>query len=253
MVGKADFFSAQLSAKLSGYLDAYAKEHQLSAKEIAKFYNEYIFSYNEDIQAFLETGKYPPFLDSNRIPPSRKAYSIILILSTLLTRHRFRIMQLVEEKTPKIKNGLFIGCGPGLELELLRGKFEHMIAYDLSLDPFLSSQHPQVEFREALFTGQKEKEFDCVFLIELLEHLTDPYQLLSDCSQVLQRGGEVHLTTATNLPQWDHYYNFEPDHVEFEQKIQDLGFTLHFKEIISHAYLVTDLGSKNHYYILKKK
>jgi 2-polyprenyl-3-methyl-5-hydroxy-6-metoxy-1,4-benzoquinol methylase len=133
---------------------------------------------------------------------------------------------------------LFIGCGPGIEIELVKGKTQSLTAYDLDIDPFLSHAHPSVDFCNTFFDGSGDARYDTIYLIEILEHLSDPLALLESCKKVLAPNGRLHLTTATNLPQFDHRYNFEPSH------------ETRFKEDIEHAYMTTDIEARNRYYVL---
>ena len=90
-------------------------------------------------------------------------------------------------------------------------------------------------------------------MIELLEHLSEPYILLEKCQKVLSEKGKIFLTTATNIPQFDHLYNFEASHQDFEKKIQNMGLSISFMEEIPHQYITLDIGAKNRFYILEKE
>lgn len=250
-VKDADFFDNAFYQTLTAYLDAYISYHKLDAKEVAKSYLSYIKDYNKDARRFDETGKYPLELDPEREEPSRTAYSIILLLSTLLTAHRFRIMQLIKDKTQQSESGLFIGCGPGLEIELVKNTISQLDAFDLTLDPFLAHHfQSEVHFKNAYFDGAGDKSYEQIYLIELLEHLNEPYNLLANCKKVMTKGGRLYLTTATNIPQFDHLYHFPADHIEFDKKIAELGFDVVYCEEIVHAYMTKSLGSMNKFYIL---
>ena len=232
------------------YTNAYITYHALDPEQVAGYYRDYIKEYNRDVKAFMREGEYPLERDPQREIPGRQAYSIILLLSTLLTAHRFRIMQLICEQTEAMEHGLFIGCGPGIEIELVKGKAQGLTAYDLDIDPFLSHAHPSVDFRNTFFDGSGEARYDTIYLIEILEHLSEPLALIESCKKVLAPNGRLHLTTATNLPQFDHRYNFDPNHEAFEAQLGGMGFETRFKEDIEHAYMTTDIGARNRYYVL---
>ena len=250
-VKDAEFYDVNFYKTLTHYLDKYISYHELDAKSVAKFYLSYIKDYNKDARLFDETGKYPLELNPERGEPSRTAYSIILLLSTLLTAHRFRIMQLIKDKTPSCESGLFIGCGPGLEIELVKASIKNLHAFDLTIDPFLSENfQSEVLFKNEYFDGSGSERYNQIYLIELLEHLDDPYELLKNCKKVLSSGGQLFLTTATNIPQFDHLYHFPSDHKAFDQKVDELGFKVLYSEEIIHAYMTKSLGSMNKFYIL---
>ena len=250
-VKAASYFDTDLYNQLITFTDAYINYHKLDPKEVTTFYLSYIKAYNKDARLFDETGKYPLELDSERGEPSRKAYSIILLLSTVLTAHRFRIMQLIKAKTLTSDSGLFIGCGPGVEIELVRSMIENLKAYDLTLDPFLADHFVEaVDFRNEYFDGSGTATYEQIYLIELLEHLCDPFALLADCKKVLAKGGQLFLTTATNIPQFDHLYHFPADHKDFDARVQDMGFSVVYSEDIVHAYMTKSIGYMNKFYIL---
>ena len=86
---------------------------------------------------------------------------------------------------------------------------------------------------------------------ELLEHLDQPYAFLADCRESLSPGGQLVVTTAANVPQFDHKYNFVPDD-EFERRAALLGLAVEHQRVIPHAYPRTDISARNVFYVLKK-
>jgi len=246
-------YEKQLYNVLEKYTMDYLKEstdHSVSEE----IYFSFIRSYNKDMKIFAKTGKFPLEIDENRSPPGRYEYDITLLLSCLFSEHRFRIMQLLDQKSSMANCGLFIGCGPGLEIELVKNNFKKLYAYDLSINEFLLEKHPSVHFNESYFTGENDDLcYDSIYMIELLEHLSEPYILLEKCQKVLTEKGKIFLTTATNIPQFDHLYNFEASHQDFEKKIQNMGLSISFMEEIPHQYITLDIGAKNRFYILEKE
>ena len=246
-------YEEQLYAVLESYTMAYIAEKSEGHGTSDEIYFNYIRSYNKDMKTFVKTGKYPLEIDANRAALGRVEYDIILLFSCLFSEHRFRIMQLINEQSSMANCGLFIGCGPGLEIELVKNSIQKLYAYDLSINEFLLTKHPTVQFKEAYFTGEDDDlRYDSIYLIELLEHLSEPYVLLKQCQNVLSENGKIFLTTATNIPQFDHLYNFEASHQDFEKKIQNMGLSISFMEDIPHQFITLDIGAKNRFYILKK-
>jgi SAM-dependent methyltransferase len=233
------------------YLEKYAHFNNISAGAAIDIYKKFINNYYKDCKQFIICGKYPLEKGINHFSIDRKSYDIVLLLSVLFTPHRFKIMQLLNRNTYG-KNALFIGLGPGLELALTKDKYSEIHTYDLSVNDFLFAEFPGIKINTELYTGQNPQHFDSVYLIELLEHLEEPYKLLETCYSALKTGGKVFLTTATNIPQFDHLYNFPKDHSGFELKIQQLGFTVLSNEIIEHNYIAIKTGSANHFYTLQK-
>lgn len=238
--------------KLCTYLSAYLEFNNLSVIQAIEVYTRFISSYNKDCRQFIKTNKYPYELNPDIIKISREDYDIILLFSVLFSSHRFRIMQLIHEKKGT-GNALYIGLGPGLELLFTKSGYSKKIAYDLAVNPFLNNEFREVEFNHELYTGQYPGYFDSIYMIELLEHVPDPFQLLQIAYTSLKEGGKVLLTTASNIPQFDHVYNFSPDHVDFEFRLKEIGFDILFKEKIKHNYLTIDLNSSNHFYLIEKK
>lgn len=252
-VVESPFFDEKLLATIKEYSNAYMDYHHDIAISPKDAYFKFMKSYKKDMNAFSKTGKYPLEINPERQAPSRFEYDIILLYSCLFAAHRFRIMQLIENSCQKAVNGLIIGCGPGLELELVKTKVDNLYAYDLSIDPFLFAKHPDVHFKEEYFDGKNNQiEYETIHLIELLEHLSNPYTLLEQCKSVLSPTGKIYLTTATNIPQFDHLYKFESSHEDFEKVVLGLGFTIDFMEDIPHQSLTLDIEAKNRFYILKK-
>ena len=246
-------FDVSLHSKLVAYCDDYCAYHNITDISLKENYFNYISTYNKDARQFLESGKYPAFTGKPINILGRQQYSIILLLSTFLTSHRFRIMRHIINKSHSAHNALFVGCGPGLEIYLLKNIVQNIVAYDLELDTFLRYKHKDVDFRNEYFNGSGTEKYESIYLIEILEHLEKPYELLANCAKVMTDNAELHLTTATNIPQFDHLYYFDSDHKEFDRTIKAMGFEIIFSEDIVHEAMTVPIDSKNKYYILKKK
>lgn len=243
------------TAKLYSYIELYLKKYtslnNISEENAIDVYSNFVSVFNKHCKLFDTSGKYPKESGAVQFSMSREEYDIVLLLSVLFTPHRFKIMQLVNEKNSAGK-ALFIGLGPGLELSITRENFKEIHAYDLSVNNFLFSAFPDIKLNTELYTGQKEDYFDVIYLIELLEHLEDPFLLLRVCHKSIIKGGKVFITTATDIPQFDHLYNFPKDHTLFEERISELGFSVFYKEMIPHNYLRLAIKPCNHFYILEK-
>ena len=72
-----------------------------------------------------------------------------------------------------------------------------------------------------------------------------------DLSKSLLQGGILYLTTAKNLPQFDHLYNFE-NPAEFEQKLKSYELEIIYKDVIVHNNLNREFSSNNIFYVCKK-
>jgi hypothetical protein len=242
---------ASLYDQVQVYLEKYASSNNISPATAIDAYNRFIALFNKHCKQFVKTGTYPAQNGADPVSIRREEYDIVLLLSVLFTPHRFRIMQLISQKN-LADRGLFIGLGPGLELFLTRNHFKEIHAYDLSLNDFLTSEFPGIQLNKELYAGQPKNYFDAIYMIELLEHLSDPLELIHICYGSLKQNGKIFLTTATDLPQFDHLYNFPKDHAYFEKEIIQMGFRILYKEPIAHEYLTLQIKPFNHFYTLER-
>jgi SAM-dependent methyltransferase len=240
----------KLYSYIQSYVEKYAVFNNINPQKAIDIYTNFIAVYNKHCKQFIKTGKYPAENATENISFNREEYDIVLLLSILFAPHRFRIMQILNQEQPSDK-ALFIGLGPGLELALTKENYKEIHTYDISVNKFLQTEFPGIEINAEFYTGQKHDYFDAIYLIELLEHLDDPFALLQISRESLKKGGKVFLTTATDIPQFDHLYNFPIDHDYFEKQIKQIGFTILSKEMISHNYLTMEIKPCNHFYILE--
>jgi len=247
----AEIKSASLYQDITQYFQSYCENNNISTATVDEIYTKYITAYNKHCKQFIKTGKYPLENGVNDFELSREEYDVVLLISVLFAPHRFRIMELLSQQNQSGR-ALFIGLGPGLELFLTQQRHSEIDAYDVSINEKLPSQFPRAAFYSTYYTGQNQAYYDCIYLIEILEHLSDPFELLHICAQSLRAGGRIMLTTATDIPQFDHLYNFPDDHSDFEKKCIDLGMTIEVKEKLVHKYLSSELQPSNHFYILQK-
>lgn len=237
-----------LLRELMAYVDIYAQANRVSAEAAEAAYLKFIGAYRKDVLEFMRTGRYP----AGGREIARVEYDVALLLSTVLTKPRFRIMQLLAEKALAADRSLFVGVGSGVELHLLRHRLKSAEAFDLRINPVLREWMPAVAFREEEFAAGKGL-YGQIFLIEILEHLDDPLQLVIQCGQSLQAGGQIHLTTATNIPQFDHRVNFPQDHRAFEAWLREQGYQVLFCEDIPHPPAPKDIGSQNRFYTVARR
>lgn len=240
--------ASQVRKVVARFLDAYAGFNGISPEAAVKSYATTIRRYANDIRAFIETGRYPLEIDPSQPPLSRSDYDLFLILTILTTKHRCAIMEEIA-RLPAIGRALVIGVGSGLELSFI-DTAEGGDAYDLYINPFARKAYPGWRFSEKLYHPEGEK-YGSIYAIELLEHLDEPYAFLADCRESLSPEGRLVVTTAANVPQFDHRYNFVPDE-EFEKRALLLGLQVEYQRLIPHAYPRTDIGARNIFYVLRK-
>ena len=84
-----------------------------------------------------------------------------------------------------------------------------------------------------------------------MEHLAGPFEFIADCHRSLAPGGRFVATTACDVPQFDHRYNFVSDG-DFEERVCGLGFELELKRLIPHEYAQTDIKPRNVFYVFRR-
>ena len=239
-----------LYKEINIYFSDYVNFYKIPANEIIKIHNSFVQNYLEDCKKFFLTKDYKIARDKN-YKLDRKQYDIILILSCLLLPHRFNILnELVNFNFKDKKNKtLFIGIGSGLEIFLLRDKIRNYEAYDINISSFVKKKFKD-KINQKLYTYKKNLYY-YIFAIELLEHLEQPFKMLDELYKSLYKNSILFTTTAKNIPQFDHYYNFT-NKKKFEEKIKIIGFKILSKKILRHSGLKNNLNSNNILYKLKK-
>ncbi len=244
--------TAELYNEIILYIEKYSQYNGLTSEVLNSSYSSFIAAYNKHFKAFCKTGKYP-FEEEKpgKVSFNRIEYDVALLLSVLFTKHRYRIMELLNQQQ-FAERALYIGIGPGLEISLTKTKHIEKHAYDLTVNDFLLKEFSDVIIQKSLYTGQNENYFDVIYLIEILEHLKDPYELLKICYKSLKTGGRIALTTAVDIPQFDHLYNFRDDDEQFINELKTMGFEVTYNEVIPHNYLTLPIKSSNRFYVIQK-
>jgi len=222
----------ELYSVIDNFILEYARYYNLKVEDIVSHYNSFLHRYTSNIRDFIRTGKYPnqlgifPKLD-------RIEYDISLILSPVVTIPRYRIFDNIYKRFEFFEgNNLVIGIGSGLELKLLEHFKCNCDAYDLNISNFVKTKFSKFNLSEEFFTGQKQN-YNNIVAIELLEHINKPYDFIRMCYKSLESNGMLFITTAKNIPQIDHLYNFKNES-EFESIIREIGFEISEKDVIPH-------------------
>jgi hypothetical protein len=251
----ADKNTARVRSAAENFLEGYAVFNHISYKTAVNSYMETTRRYMRDIQGFNATGKYPLEIDAKQWGISRTDYDLFLMLTILVTRHRCAIMEEIM-KTSVPGRPLVIGVGSGIELSFIRAS-EGGDAYDLYINAFVRQTFSHWNFHEEWYRPSSRR-YEVVYAIELLEHLSEPYAFIEDCRESLVSGGHFIATTASNVPQFDHRFNFVSDE-DFEQRVSALGFDMESKRLISHEYPLVNIRvnnaakARNVFYVFRKK
>lgn len=102
-----------------------------------------------------------------------------------------------------------IGCGGGILAEALARCGAAVVAIDLA-EPLIDAAraHAQhagvtVDYRAtnlAMLAAEMEGQLDVVCCMELLEHVADPEQTITDCARLLKPGGTAAFATINRTP-----------------------------------------------------
>jgi SAM-dependent methyltransferase len=238
---------------LIGYFIEFVANFNISNEQVAEKHIDFLSQYKIHLKEFAITKKYP-FLENSDLKKARIDYDIVLLCSTFLSYHRYLIFETFYSKINIEDNQdvLVVGVGPGIELAILNGLSKKTVAYDTDIGSFIKQSFPRVQFFEKHFIHEPSKTYDKIVLIEILEHLEVPENLLADCMNSLKPEGRIHFTTAVNIPQFDHLVNFELNDQKVEKFIFKNNFEIELKLDIPHNY-PSKVEAYNCYYIIKKR
>ncbi len=251
LIKSFDEYDRKIYEQIENHVDQYIEFYNLTDSQVYDHHLSFLKIFLRHQELFNKDKKYPYERDGIITKIPRIQYDISLLLSCLLTKHRFEIMKnlslFMKKNMGKVA---IIGTGPGLEISLTKDLCKSIVAYDIEISDFVKIKFPRI-FKKELFRFSKDTKYDYIFAIELLEHLHEPTELLRHIYQSLEVGGVTSLTTAKNIPQFDHLYNFDNEDI-FERDLDQIGFKIKEKKIIKHNYLRKDNDVNNIFYILKK-
>ncbi len=222
----------RIVASADNFLDQYCEYREINVVQVADAYQEFQNQYSQDLKLFNDLDRYES-LCRDSVTISREDYDIALILSVTISIPRCEIMKSISDFESG-KQLVVVGVGSGLELSFLREGCD-IHAYDVSLSEFPKARFSSVSFHACEYACLEEKR-DGFLAIELLEHIEQPFSLLRLLAESLRGGGRGLFTTAYNLPQFDHVYNFENER-QVDSFIEEQGCRLVDKKVLLHRYL----------------
>jgi 2-polyprenyl-3-methyl-5-hydroxy-6-metoxy-1,4-benzoquinol methylase len=171
------------------------------------------------------------------------------------------------------KRVLDIGSGEGIFLEYLQKNHNGQLvlsALELSSVAAEKGQkrNPAVNYKIGSADDKyafKDSEFDTIFMTDVIEHLVDVDEAISECGRVLEQGGKIILITPNfNLPKkifiatffWEKFFHPTNPHIRFfTQKSLDSIFEKHgFRRIYSRWGLTWfKIMPQNGYFVYEKR
>ncbi len=117
--------------------------------------------------------------------------------------------QHVQSRMADYRRHLDIGCGPGTFIGTL-SKDKESIGVDISAAQiaYATENYATAKHRFETVTSEKlpysDNSFDCITLVEVIEHLTYEYSvsLLKEAYRVLEPGGRLMVTTPNYSSSW---------------------------------------------------
>lgn len=187
--------------------------------------------------SFLKEGRYrfeclADLEKSDEWQAHQKDYGFILLFSIIFSSHRFEIYhhfrKMISAYARKGGKCLEVGAGCGVETSFL-AKYFDVKAYDMNAfsREAINFLFPELQgkFFPQVYDFSEKGYYDVAVMIELIEHVENPLELLSGFSSVLTNSGVGFLTFALNMPQIDHIYHFR-NIVEVTTMLQSSGLTV---------------------------
>ena len=166
---------------------------------------------------------------------------------------------------------LDIGCNAGMFASLLAERGHNVVGVELNSELIEICRrrfpdHPRLDFR---VTGHhrlelEDNSFDCVVIIEVLEHVREPWNLLKEIKRVLRPGGALVLsvpnaanfrvalkTFVLNLPrrfrEMDCWPEYLPDHRDHTH-MWDIFTLYRMLSLLGFRYAAHDFHDSNPWY-----
>jgi len=174
----------------------------------------------------------------------RDRYNISLLLSIVLTNHRFEIMQQLEtflaNCTEPAGRMASVGTGTGYELRLMASALppgwaiesydtdETVCADAQRYLEFFGVKRPVIwgnDFPLDEVSPDFRGRYSAMVLCEVLEHLPNPLQSLRSVREYLAPGGRAFVTMAVNIAQEDHIFLY-PDVESCRVQLREAGLNI---------------------------
>ena len=232
------------------------------AKEFFKYLKSENISFNYAIKAYLKLctnmmvsqkyfmkfKKYP--IDDEKTAYKKvydnidemKSYMIGVAISQFLWPTHYAMYSFFIEKitkqNSKIKNYLEIGPGHGLFLLQALKKLKKNTKFEIvdisktsiqitkSIVNCLINKEKKINYNiQNVFDFKNANEFDFITIGEVLEHVTNPQEILKKLKNLITHNGSIYVSTCVDCPSIDHVYHFKSIK-EIQKMINNCGFKI---------------------------
>ncbi|MEO8231389.1 MAG: class I SAM-dependent methyltransferase [Ignavibacteriota bacterium] len=128
--------------------------------------------------------------------PFKYLYLVMYFIPLRKSATDFKVMFLENMKG----NILDIGCGNGDFLLFMKSKGWDVTGIDSDLKAVAQAQSKGLNVINGYMLDQKfeDNKFNAIVLSHLIEHLYDPYKILTECKRILKRNGKLVIATPNN-------------------------------------------------------
>ena len=245
-----------VSRDLDTFLNEYSgfmKSNDITVQELAGSYLQMVNDMIEARIEFTRTGEYPRGDQDSAIqevysnPKVMTKYMLGLALSQFLWKQHYLLLKFYKENLGYTKNNgkyLEVGSGHGLFLKELLSKVGtnfQMDVVDISstsieiskkiTKTLLSDSYSNINFIHSdILKYQSDATYDFITIGEVLEHVSNPDEILKSLNRLLSPSGYMYVSTCANSPALDHIYHYH-NVEEIKEMIVSTGFEI-IEEII---------------------
>lgn len=216
--------------RLVEIIQAYFTSKGIKVGHIANDYLHMVNDMRIEGVKFAKTGEYSCKSEAEAYekvysnPEVMRYYMNALLISQVLWRHHFEMLQYFCDITKKYGNQgeqeeiiLDIGAGHGLFSKTIINtmpRYKRIDVMDIS-EASLDMAHEflgddRIEYiHQDIKTCEPLYKYDIIIMGEILEHMDNPVKLLKHVSTLLANNGVIWLTVPTNAPAIDHVHLFK--------------------------------------------
>jgi SAM-dependent methyltransferase len=177
----------------------------------------------EKLQLRFDSSPGTDTIGDSSVRVDRDNYNVALLMSIVLSNHRFEIMQWLKLFLKGLQSRgrvAILGTGTGYELKLVAEILSEWSIESYDIDPssereardllgYFDIGH-SVQYGRELLLGRPDpglrQRYHAIVACEVLEHLRDPARALQSLREYLVPAGRMFVTMAINIAQEDHVF-----------------------------------------------